>query len=179
MAKSKKFTGKNIPMSDFQREFLETHGKYVDNPTMELAMVSKDKYFRSNKSKMKFGNGYLPWLEQISESEMKALRTAENKKFICKNPECAMNSKEVNVQYKLEIHVKNLRHSNIPDVNKISFKRFGKRTHMTRHVAIVCRHCGKRIKFVKATKTNRRAAKDPYISGPHQKGTGYVYSRSD
>lgn len=163
--------GDLIPMLDHQREFLKVHGKFVYNPEMELIMAADPK---TNKKDMRFGNSPLPWELPVTAQDLIHLQQARQRTFKCKNKHCDMFEKETSVIYKTVIHKKEIPHSNTGNKeidaihNDMALRRFGKREQVCMHIEVCCSKCRQHIQYVKRTMSNRRAAEDPYVSGPHQ-----------
>lgn len=173
--KREKLPGSDIPMDDGQRAFLELHGKFVDNPEMELCM--NDPELKSEKDRMKFGAEPLPWEKALTAQEILHLNEARAKTFTCHDKHCPSGGKpHGKVEYRLVVHRKRLEHlaghgNNLVtrEINRQLRKRYGPRELQYHHIGVFCKQCKRLIHFVKFNATNRRLAEDPYISGPHQK----------
>ena len=163
--------GDLIPMSGFQREFLKLHDKYVHNPEMELILASNEPTDR----RMNFGANPLPWELSMTNQDTKHLKQAQQKLYVCKNLKCKNHEKEATADYCIVKHKREIPHSCTGDSladqiqNKVDLKRFGRREQLDIHVAVQCKECKGHIQFVKSNISNRRAAKDPMVSGPHQR----------
>jgi hypothetical protein len=164
--------GDLIPMPDHQREFLELHGKYVHNPEMELIMAQ---YEPTNKRFMNFGNTPLPWETPVTAQDMENLKVAQRRVFTCQNKHCSTYGQEAAGTYSVVTHKKEIPHSDTGNTmidvvhNRMDLNRFGRREKIDIHVEVRCKKCGEHIQFVKRNLSNRRAAKDPLVSGPHQR----------
>ena len=164
--------GDLIPMAGFQREFLELHGKYVHNPEMELIMAQNEP---TNKRFMNFGTTPLPWEVPVTAQDMENLKTAQRRVFVCKNKHCSAYDQEAAGTYGVVTHKKEIPHSDTGSAvidavhNRMDLNRFGRREKIDIHVEVRCKRCGEHIQFVKRNASNRRAAKDPLVSGPHQR----------
>ena len=100
--------GDLIPMAGFQREFLELHGKYVDNPEMELIMAQNEP---TNKRFMNFGNNPLPWEVPLTTQDVENLKAAQRKLYVCKNKHCSTYDQEAAATYSVVTHKKEIPHS--------------------------------------------------------------------
>lgn len=164
--------GDLIPMPDNQREFLKVHNKFVDNPTMEL-LIAQDK--PSDKARMNFGLTPLPWEISLTAQDMRHLRQVQQKQFICKNEQCDAHGQESVADYYVVTYKNEIPHSNTGNplvdkaLNQINLRRFGRRENICIHVGVRCKRCRQHIQFVKRSLSHRRAAKDPLVSGPHQR----------
>lgn len=157
--------GDLIDMHDGQREFLRVRGKIVENPEMELCMLSGE--LRSD-MKAQFGTEPLPWQTPWTQQEMEHLKTAKTKKFKCKNDKCDMHDVEAIVDYAIIAYKNEVSHSDDPIQNSLLIKKLGRKVLVENYVEVRCKKCRNRIQFVKYNLTNRRAAEDPMVSGPHQ-----------
>jgi hypothetical protein len=164
--------GDLIPMPDHQREYYKSHNMYVHNSEMELILATD---IPSRRPTMSFGTNPLPWEVTLTHQDTKHLRQAQQKKFVCKNKKCPIHGQETQANYYLITHKKEIPHSDTGDKyadkarNQIDLRRFGKRESIDMHVAVKCKQCKEHIQFVKRTMSNRRAACDPLVAGPHQK----------
>jgi hypothetical protein len=155
----------NIPMDDFQREFLNLRGKYVHNPEMETAIALSEKGKEKNGDGMKFGYNPLPWQEPMKASENAALVNAKNKTMICPNKNCAASGENGGgVNYQMVTHTKKEKHA-----NDLMQDLYGDKITNYHHVGALCKACGTHIRLVRYTKTNRRAAGDFWVVGPQSK----------
>lgn len=167
--------GDLIQMDNFQREFLELRGKYVENKEMELEMAADTP---SGKNKMSFGSELLFWEQQLTAQDFKHLEQAKKKHvYPCRNEQCQMHNKDVQCKLDIVMHQKEVPHTKLTShgidklLNKLYIKMFGIKRNVCFHVAAICPHCKKFVKYVKYSLSNRRAAADPRVSGPHQKRT--------
>ena len=164
--------GDLIPMSDHQREFLKVHNKYVHNPEMELILAQDTPSDRPN---MVFGVNPLPWEIPLTTQDMKHLQQAKEKKYTCKNSQCSAHDQEAVADYYIVTHKREIPHSDTGDPiidkaqNAIDLRRFGRRENVCIYVAVQCKKCKQHIQFVKRSLSHRRAARDPLVSGPHQR----------
>jgi hypothetical protein len=164
--------GDLIPMCDHQREFLKIHNKYIENPEMELIMAHDPP---SNKSRMSFGLNPLPWETPVTPQDIKHLKQAQQKLYVCKNERCEARNQELTADYYILTHKREIPHSDTDNAledkarNQIDLRKFGRRERICIHVAVRCKRCKQHIKYVKRILSHRRAAKDPLVSGPHQR----------
>jgi hypothetical protein len=164
--------GDLIPMPDHQREFLKTHNMFVDNPAMEL-ILAQDK--PSDKAKMSFGTNPLPWEKPMNVQDFRHLKQAQDKMYVCKNKQCAAYDRESIADYYVVTYKREIPHSDTKDpivnkaLNQIGLRRFGRRENTCIHVGVQCKRCKQHIQYVKRSLSHRRAAKDPLVSGPHQR----------
>ena len=162
--------GYYIPMTDFQREFLDVRGKFVNNPEMELAVRFEQS---DHRRAPQFGQNPLPWEIPMTNQDIKHLEQAQNKKYKCKNPNCTVYNTEAPGRYVIVTHSKEIPHSEDSNEfirktrNQIDIKRFGRRKRTCLHVGVNCASCGQFIQYVKYSMAHRRAAGDINVSGPH------------
>jgi len=158
--------GDLIPMDEGQRQFLDDHNKFVNNPEMEAMMASLPTRGGRGSSKMSFGTAPLPWETQLTVRDYNHLNDALNRQYICRNKkDCNPDEALKSVTYAIVTHKKEL------PTEELDRERWGKREFVVNHVGVYCKACGKLVKYVKYNLTNRRAAKDLLVSGPHQKQT--------
>lgn len=171
-AASAREPGDLIPMPDHQREFYKSHNMYVDNPEMELILATDPP---SRRPTMSFGTNPLPWEISLTPQDTKHLSIAQQKKYTCKNEKCPIHNQPAQANYYLATHKTEIPHSDTGDKyadkarNQIDLRKFGRRELINLHVAVQCKQCKEHIQFVKRSMSNRRAARDPLVSGPHQK----------
>ena len=161
--------GDLIDMHDGQREFLAVRGKAVDNPEMELCMLSGE--LRSD-MRARYPGMPLSWEVPMTVQEFQQFKEAKEKKFKCKNSKCDMHDKEATVDYTVVTYKKEVPHSLDAIQDSLLTKKLGRKVLVENYVAVKCRKCGQRIQFVKYNLKNRRAAEDPMVSGSHQKQKG-------
>ncbi len=167
-----KEAGDLIPMPDHQREWLRVHDKFVKNPEMELIMATDPP---SNRSRMSFGVNPLPWETPMTAQDFRHLEEVRQKKYTCENKQCGACDQESVADYYVVTHRREIPHSNTNDslidkaINQICLRRFGRRENLCIHVGVQCKKCKQHIKYVKRSLSHRRAAKDPLVSGPHQR----------
>lgn len=156
----------NLP-GDFTEEFLTVRGKTVNNPELAKGLNSQEVTQKSDR--MTFGaTNPLPWELQMTPQDQLALNNANAKTCVC--PDCG----ESHVRYDIVSFVHSVKFNNTGNAEidktreEIDRRKFGKREIRFTHIRMLCGKCKRFIKFVPYTKTNRRAAKDPLINGPHQ-----------
>ena len=164
--------GDNVALPEDQLEYLKLSRKFISNPQMETILLTDH---TPNGDRMNFGHNPLPWETPMTAQEFTHLKEAQEKLYVCNNEECAACGQEVTAEYYLTTHKRELQHSNSGNQeidlvqNKLNLNFFGKRENLCTHVAVRCKTCKKHIKYVSRSLAHRRAAKDPMVSGPHQR----------
>lgn len=152
--------GAYVPMTHFQRDFLNSRGKYVENKEMELIMKECEARKETTGKDFRF-MGDLPWKMPMSSNETFALSEALGKSFTCKDSSCGT---EGPANYELVVHEKREKQA-----NPLHQELYGDKVTCFYHVEAKCKACGKHIQFVKYNKTNRRAAGDTWLNGAVKK----------
>jgi len=157
----------NLP-GDFNEEFLNVRGKDINNPELARGLNNQDQQDKHNR--MIYGaTNPLPWEKPMLASESIALTEALAKKFEC--PHCKI---ETSAEYQSILHTHTFKFNNSgnSEIDKFREKfdraRFGKYEKRFNHIGVFCRGCKRFIQYVPFNLTNRRAAKDPVVNGPHQ-----------
>ena len=163
--------GDLVPMPEEQINFLRLRKKYVSNQEVEHLMLLDNS---PNGHRMVFGNNPLPWEVPMIAQDFEHLKQAQDRTYTCQNKECKACGQEAKAKYYIVIHKHEIPHFNFcnPEIDRVQNKNqvifFGKRENLCIHVGVRCKICDKHIKYVKRSLANRRAAKDPFVSGPHQ-----------
>jgi len=172
MARKRKYVDDPLQETEFVKDFRKEHNLQLENDKLKGAVISAEADQRRRPAT--FGTEPLPWEVPMDFQQQKHFKAAKSRLFVCSNPKCDALDVESEVNYKISRHAKDIPFSDTGDedtdktLNEWYTKRLGRRTQVQHHIAAVCKSCGQRIQFVKYTLANRRAAKDPMVSGPHQ-----------